>query len=307
MTVRRRAASLGAAAVAVVVVGASTAWAQPRPSAEPRADRVLIYGILANGLTSNLEFDEKSDDAIGTILGAGVRVTRDDFEFAYEVAQHAYTAETERTRLSQLFTAAYDWNLPGRWHLDLAGEFAIRGSSEDRDIVDRNVAISPRLAYRFTSRHRLRFFTIHRLKRYNQDPEDNTVKHYVGAEFRHTTETRRYWEVGGRLETNDKVADRGDYRRTSYWLEHGVPITARNTLRTRVAYRVRRYSARVVQTDAGPVLRTDRRLTPGITWTRQLGRRLKWRLDYEFEANSSNDPGREFSAHLAWSRLTFGW
>jgi hypothetical protein len=275
------------------------------PATEPKP--WTIYATASNGLASNVHFDEEDLGSYGVVLAGGARYAADDFEVNYEIARHAYTNTTRWDRFSHRVEASFERDLPGPWDFETIGELGFKGSSEDRDIVDQDLSITPRFEYRFTPGRRLRLFTTHRLKRYNDAPETNAVKHYVGAEFREAIGSRRHWRGGGRFETNDEGLDRGDYRRWTYWLEHGVPVTERDTLVLQLRYRLKRYTERFVEAEDEDVLRTDHHWIPSVAWIRPLNHRFEIRFDYTYETNYSNDPEKEYGAHLAWSSVGVRW
>jgi len=283
--------------------GESRRRVPPRPPASPW----FIHSTVSTGFASNVHFDQEDLDAFGAVVGSGVRYEGDDFTVSYKIAVHRYTNTTRWNRVSQLIAASVERDLSDKWEFHTEGQIGFKGTSEDRDIVDQDLEISPRLEYQWTPDRRLRLFTVHRLKRYNDAPETNAFKNYIGAEFRETLQPRRYWEIGGRYETNDEQADRGDYRRWTYWLEHAIPVTGRDTLLVQVRYRFRRYTARFVEIDDEDYLRMDHRWIPSIGWTRPLGPDFDLRVDYTYESNSSNDPDREYRAHLLWSGIGVRW
>jgi hypothetical protein len=55
------------------------------------------------------------------------------------------------------------------------------------------------------------------------------------------------------------------------------------------------------------VLRTDHHWIPSVAWIRPLNHRFEIRFDYTYETNYSNDPEKEYGAHLAWSSVGVRW
>ncbi len=51
----------------------------------------------------------------------------------------------------------------------------------------------------------------------------------------------------------------------------------------------------------------DHRWISSIGWTRPLGPDFDLRVNYTYESNSSNDPDREYRAHLLWSGIGVRW
>jgi hypothetical protein len=279
--------------------------AQPSAAAEPKP--WTIYATASNGLASNVDFNQDDIGSYGAVFAGGARYTGEDFEVGYELARHSYTNTERWDRFSHRFEAAFERDLPGNWKLDTLGHVGFKGSSEDRDLVDRDFEITPRLEYRFTPDRRLRLFTRHRLKRYDDAPDDNAVKHHVGAEFRETLGQRRHWRVGGRFETNDERLDRGDYRRWTYFLEHGIPVTERNALVVAVRYRLKRYTRRFVEAEDEDVPRRDHQWVPSVAWIRPINHLFEVRFDYTYDTVYSNDPDKEYGAHLAWTSFSVRW
>lgn len=277
----------------------------PPPPQEPNP--WSIFTTLSNGFASNIHFDLEDRDAFGVVLGTGVRFEGDDFELTYEIAGHSYTNTNRWNRVSHLVAASFEQDLTDKWTFEPEAQIGFKGSSEDRDIVDQDLEITPRFEYQFSPERRLRLFTTHRMKRYNDDPDSNAFKNYVGAEFRETMRVGRYWEFGGRYETNDEPLDRGDYRRFTYWLEHGLQLTAQDALVVQVRYRLKRYTAREVEVEDQDVLRVDHRWVPSVSWVRSLSPKLDVRADYTYETNYSNDFEREYGAHLAWTGVVIRW
>lgn len=266
-----------------------------------------IFTTLSNGYASNIHFDQENLGSYGVVLGSGVRYDGDDVFFSYEIAGHRYANTARWNRVSQSINASMERDLSERWEFHTEGHIGLKGTSEDRDLVDQDFEISPRFEFQMTPERRLRLFTIHRLKQYDDAPQTNAFKNYVGAEFREFLQPRRFWEVGARYETNDERANRGDYRRWTYWIEHAIPVTRRDTVIAQVRYRFRRYTARFIEIDDEDRLRVDHYWVPAIGWLRSLGGGVDLRLDYSYEANYSNDPRREYHAHLLWSGFGKRW
>lgn len=275
------------------------------PANEPKP--WTIYATASNGLASNVNFDQEDLGSYGVVFAGGARYAGDDFEIGYELARHSYTNTNRWDRFSHRFEAGFEHDLPGKWDFEALGHIGFKGSSEDRDLVDQDLEITPRLDYRFTPERRLRLFTRHRLKRYDDAPDTNALKHYIGAEFREEIGPRRHWRVGGRFETNDEGLDRGDYRRWTYFIEHGIPVTERDTLVMAVRYRIKRYTQRFVEVEDEDVVRRDQQWVPSVTWIRPINHLFEVRFDYTYDTVYSNDPEKEYGAHLAWSSVGVRW
>jgi hypothetical protein len=285
----------------------TTPRAQAPRVTSPEPKPWTIYATASNGLASNVDFNQEELGSYGVVFAGGARYAGDDFEVSYELARHAFTNTDRWDRFSHRFEAGFERDLPGNWKFETLGHLGFKGSSEDRDLVDQDFEIGPRLEYRFTPDRRLRVFTRHRLKRYDGAPDTNAVKHYIGAEFRETFGPRRHWRVGGRLETNDEELDRGDYRRWTYFIEHGIPVTSESTLVAAVRYRLKRYTQRFVEAEDEDVLRQDHQWVPSIAWIRPINHRFEVRFDYTYETVFSNDPEKEYVAHLAWTSVAVRW
>jgi hypothetical protein len=266
-----------------------------------------IFTSVRNGVASNVNFDLASVDSYGAVLATGVRFDSDAFEVSYEIAGHSYTNTNRWDRVSHFISASFEQEFGDKWNLGLIGNLGFKGSSEDRDVVDRDFEFSPELDYSFTPQRRLRLFTKHRLKRYDDDPDDNAVKNYAGLEFLQTIGPRHYVELGARYETNDERDNRSDSRRWTYYVGHGIPLTNVDALAVQVRYRLKRYTDRFVEVEDEDVLRVDHRWSPSITWIRTINSKLLLTFDYEYENTYSNNWEREYRAHMFWSSVRYGW
>jgi hypothetical protein len=265
-----------------------------------------IFTRVRNGYASNIDFNQDDTDTYGGALITGFGYEGDDVEFSYEIAGHSYTHSNRWDRVSQVLSASYELPFGRKWDLELEGTVGFKGSSEDRDIVDRDFELSPRLEYLFTRERRLRVYSKHRLKQYDEAPETNAIKNYAGIEFLETMPSRRHVEIGARYETNDERRDRSDSIRWSYWVEHGIPLTAQDTLVLHVRYRLKNYTSRFVEVEDEDVLRTDHRWTPSVAWVRRIGK-IDLSFDYAYETTYSNDPEKEYRAHMAFSSVGYRW
>ena len=275
----------------------------PPPEPEPWS----VYTTMANGFDSNVNSDENGVNAYGMVVALGARFDGDDFSAAYEMARHGYTHSEQWDRLSHFASVSYERRLSRNWEWEATGQAGLKGSSEDRDIVDRDFEVSPRLTYQISPERRIRFFTVHRWKRYDDTPQNNAFKNYFGAEYQHVFGPRYHVEVGGRFETNDEPLARGDYRRWTYWVEHGVPVTRNDSLLLQIRYRLKHYDNRLIEVEDEDVLRLDHRWAPSVAWMRSVSPNIDLRLDYAYDTNYSNDPERAYNAHMFWLTVGYRW
>jgi hypothetical protein len=70
---------------------------------------------------------------------------------------------------------------------------------------------------------------------------------------------------------------------------------------------MQRYPFRLVDVDDTDVQRRDHRWIPRVTWTRPLTGGFEMRAGYTLETRTSNDPSREFTAHLVTVTLIRYW
>ena len=281
---------------------------QPVPALPrtPSPSPWTVFTRVRNGYTSNIDFNQSNVSTYGGALVTGVEYEGDDVEVAYEIAGHQYLNSNRWDRISQVISASYEFPWGRRWDFQVEGTVGFKGSSEDRDLVDRDFEISPRFEYLFTKARRLRLYTKHRAKRYDDTPETNAIKNYFGVELLETMPSGRHVELGARYETNDEVRDRSDSVRWSYWAEHGIPLTERDLLVVGVRYRLKKYTRRFVEVEDEDVLRADHRWTPSVAWVRRLGK-IDLSFDYAYETTYSNDPEREYRAHMAFTSLGYRW
>ncbi len=319
-----RITTLIAVAAALQLGVAAAAAQEPQPPRPPpatvpssesdrpsRPDADSSWGLhvsIANVLSNNIHFDREDIQSYGLVLGAAVNYTVwDDVVIGYEVANHRYQNTSRWDRVSHLFYGEAEYDL-ARWiTAGLEGLVAFKGSSEDRDLVDRDFDLEPRLDIDVAPGMRIRLHTRHRLKQYLDAPETDAVKHYAGAEFRRTTPGGGLWEIGTRFETNREELERGTFTRWTHAIEYAIPLTARARLAVGVRYQLKRYPERFVTVDDEDVPRLDHRWLPTVTWSRPVGNRTEFRVQYAYESQFSLDPGRVYDAHVFQVGLGHRW
>lgn len=266
---------------------------------------------LSNVFDSNLDRDEESLDVYGLVAGAGAmfqhRGDDDDLTLQYETAIHRYTGGDKWDRLSHKLRGLYEHELGSRWTVGAEGEITIKGSSEDRTVGDQYI-LEPRVEYEIDRNSTARLYGAFRVRRYAEEPDQNALNRYLGAEFTQELDDDREWEVGLRYEVNDADSLRRYYRRWTWHTKFSTAVGARDDLELELKLRTRVFPARFVEVEDEDVPRQDQRWIPSLAWTRALNSRLGLEVQYEYETRSSNDPEQAFTGHqLRTSLIVQGW
>jgi len=273
--------------------------------------RWAFYVTMSSVFDSNINRDEDKIKSFGGVGGAGIyyrnHAEKPTFEFNYEVGQHRFSGTDRWNRTSHKFLASHERELSRRFTTETVGEISLKGSTEDRDLTDSYNA-EQALEYRITRRHRLNLSGVFRHRRYGDDPGRNAINLYAEGGYEHRLGGNRSWEVSYRYETNNARNARNDYIRRTYAAEFTTPLTRRGRLQVEARYRPRSYISRLVEVDDDrEELRRDRTWVFGAEWRRPVSRGLELGLLYRFETRSSNDPDRNYKAHLTGMTLTYRW
>jgi hypothetical protein len=241
-------------------------------------------------------------------LGVGYRTppSRPTLELSYEVAVHSYTQTDKWDRVSHNLQASFEQRLTRHWNLETNGELSFKGSSEDRELVDQYILLQ-QIYYRLNRQNRLGFYGAYRVKRYDDSPDRDATNLYLGGDFEEQLGVGHRWKIGYRYETNRPQSPRHQYIRWTYSMDYTTPLSARGKLILGVRYRSQRYDERLMEIEDTEVPRHDHRWVLSASWIRPLWRNQELDLDYKFETRSSNDPDKEFSAHLLAITLRHRW
>lgn len=305
--------------ILILLATASTVGAQsplpqaphpPATPAEPQKKRVEPYVSVTSVLDTNIDHDKRDANAIGGIIGAGIRYLNNPvdptFELNGEIAGHSYSNSSRWDRFSQKLLAAWEHDLPGRWSFDATGEVSLKGSTEDREISNQYV-VSPRLAFRISPQTRVRVYSALRARRYADDPDRNAFNRYVGVEFTERASADRRWDADVRYEVNGTESPRQYYVRWTFGTTYSFLLSDADRVEVEMRVRMQRYPFRLVDVDDTDVQRRDHRWIPKISWTRPLKSGFDVRAGYTLETRTSNDPSREFTAHLVTMTLVRYW
>lgn len=298
---RRRAASDGSRAREAPADSPASTPAEADPS---WLQAFSFFASLGGNYDTNINHDEEPKRDWGYVVGAGTRFETDAFELEYEVASHSYENTDRWDRISHSLTTSLDQRLTRRLSVEAVGEVALKGSSEDRELGDQYV-FEPRIHYRFSPSNRLRLFGAHRLRRYDEDPQRDATNQYLGAEFRQRIGPGNL-DFGYRWERNRSEGPRNRYRRQTYNAQYATPLAdGLHRLALEVKYRPQQYSERFVDDEEDEGLRRDARWIFSAGASFALGRHLELVPGYKFEFRTSNDPEKEFDAHVGYLGLRF--
>lgn len=297
----------------MLAVGLARAEDRPRPSPSPPLSvpapmtpppegrrLVLHFGQAAVG-DSNIDHDARARPDVGVVLSAGFgwrnRLARPTAEFAYEAAFHRYRDSPKWDRTSHHAFGAFEVSLGRRLRFHTLADASIKGTSEDRETADQ-YALVPRLDLRLWRAFTVRLEGAGRLKRYpSPDGDHDAFNTYGEAELRLRRGSARI-ELGSRYETNDARSERYDFVRWTHGVELRFGLGRRDSLTLETRYRDQRYQRRLVNTPAGHAVRHDVRWIPALSWEHRFDAPLALALDYKYEWRNSNDPRRDFRAHL---------
>jgi hypothetical protein len=269
---------------------------------------------LANVFDSNINHDEESLDSIGIVYGLAARyqnrAARPSFELRYAIAKHSYSETEQWDRISHNLQATYERRLTRALRLELEGEIAIKGSSEDREIGNQYI-VGPLLKYRFGKQTEIGTFAAYRLKRYDDDPERNATNRYAGLLFIRKFGDNRL-EVSYRYESNDSDGPRNQYIRNTYSAQYSILVNKTYAFSFGAKYRPQRYQSRFIEIEVedGPdyeVQRYDKRWVFSIDSAIPVGKSFELLPSYQYETRSSNDEEKDFSEHLPSLTLRYRW
>ena len=276
----------------------------PAPSPPSRVWPVVV---LSSGFDSNLNRDREDIDAVGMAVGVGIVVVNDPrkptLEATYQAGLHRYTGTERWNRVSHFARAAWKRSLARDWTFDLAGEMALKGSAEDRELGDQYL-VTPRLEFKVDSLFRVRGYATYRLRRSSGDPGRDATNRYAGLEILGRRTGGPRWEVGGRVEENDTREARRAYDRYTAYGGWEQPVGRRSRLEAALKVRMQRYPNRLVDIPrASDVPREDVRWEPAVSWV-HLVPHGELRITYGYEHRTSNDPSRGYRAHSVVVTLT---
>lgn len=258
---------------------------------------------------SNIDHELLATRDVGMVFGIGLgwkgRTRRSRIELDYGLAGHRYRTTDAWNRVSHHVLASFQPR-GVRWlGLETVGEVSLKGSTEDRELGNQYQLVQrlePRLA-RGTS---IRLDGALRLKRYAEDGQRNATNRYLEAELRQRLGGARL-DLGSRREINDAVGARNRYTRWIHQAALRLSMGGGDELELAMKVKSQRYPERLVKVNGVSVPRQDQRLVPSLSWAFGLTDRLGLRLEYKFERRTSNDPGKEFAAHLVALGFTCRW
>jgi hypothetical protein len=278
----------------------------PRPAPAPR---FTLHTSVATVLDTNLYRSESEELAQGTISSAAIRFrsspSRPALQLYYEAAHHAYRPADDWDRVSQLAQATFARRLTPVLAVELQGEAAIKGTSEDRDLGNL-YSLAPRLEYRFGSDYRLRLTGVYRLRELAEPAATTETARYAQAELRQRLDART-WTLRYRYEANQSPAPRRRYSRWTFGTDHTAQLGTRDVLGLEIRYRAQTYHERILEIRERDVPRQDHRWIGGLTWTHTFPFGFSTAFEYAFETRSSNDPGRHYDAHTTSLTLSKDW
>ena len=277
--------------------------------------RFWLYASLSSIFDSNIDHDENNVHSFGLIPSLGFHfqnsLEKPAFEFDYETARHRYTNTSRWDRTSHKARASYERRLSNFLASETTGEMSIKGSSEDRELINQYV-LRQEFKIRASRSRRFNVFAAYRIKRDEDDPGRNAIDPYIGGSFEQRFEEQRSLEISYRYDKNRSLNPRNRYVRWTYGAEFRTPfLRADRLLAIEVKYRPQLY-ARTIEIednngDDHDVTRRDRRWIVGASWLRPVGEQFDIGFRYNFEMRRSNDVEKNFNSHLGGVTLTYRW
>lgn len=275
----------------------------------PRFHHLQLQSFVISRLDDNVNRDTIPVASAGVITGMGLQFSsgpvRPWLVAEYDAAFHRYSATERFNRVSQRGRLTVGGRLARWWTLELVSEGSLKGSFEDRDVSDQ-LALQPRTEFKLGNDRRIRFTASHRWRRYPTTPEQDAINQYASAEFRHRLPDGASWESEFRIEQNEALVDRYDYRRTTWNSTYTTPLWRGAQLEVEMQYRLQAYSGRLVEIDDEDFPRRDHRLQPGAAFLWQMGP-VGFEVSYEPEWRRSNDPGKNIDQQVLLVGLRHRW
>ncbi len=174
----------------------------------------------------------------------------------------------------------------------------MKGSSEDRDISNQ-FQVAQEFEYRLTNRHRLQLYGTYRIKRFPDQPDNETFKPNVGLNFERTNSDGERFESGARYEFNKRQEARSKYKRWTFTVGYRTPALNKDRDQFEVELKHRRkfYLERFVEIEDEDFLREDYRLGIKATWVHHFKGGVTMEAGYDFETRNSNDPDKPYDAN----------
>jgi hypothetical protein len=289
----------------------------PKPiTPNPPSGRLWsVQAVLTNSYDTNINHNEEDLDSMGIVYGAGVRwqsnVEKPAFKIEYEAAKHSYSHTDQWDRISQNLASSYEWYFAKHMSLDIDGEAAIKGSSEDREIGNQYTA-EPSLKYKLNKSNRIEFYGAYRLKRYEDDPTRDATNRFVGIVYERRLFSKHEIAFEYRYEENDALSPKHDYYRRRYGVNYTIPFRHHDWVNVGFRFRQQNYHSRLVDINVenGPdleFLRRDLRYNFNIDCAITLTQNLQLLPGYSFESRNSNDDSKDFSSHFPSLSLLYRW
>jgi hypothetical protein len=315
-----------AAASLLLLAGAPGAVAGQDPAAgwsaeEAPADTVRGPGAPALGhwraetwlsgvVDSNANRDDDEITAPGVVVGGRVGVqshaVRPVLRAEYMLALHSYRENERWDRLAQRARVVHTLRPGGRLTLETTVDASTGLITLEHPRTDQ-LSVVPRLEYRPDRTHRFQLEGGWRARRYDDDLRSTAVGGLAGVDYRYRVRSWQYAELAYRYEENRAELERRSYGRSTLTAAYTHPLTARDRLRVRAAFRDVHYHGRAL--DVGGVERStrDRSFVPAAVWIHDFARPVRAEIEYRALVRRSTDPGREFDAHRALVTLRYRW
>jgi hypothetical protein len=192
--------------------------------------------------------------------------------------------------------------------IEAIGSLQLNSQTEDREFAD-VYSISPRISLRLGST-RLRWYWRHWARQFDHDSAEEERIRTVGGEFRWRVASPLEWQVGYRQEKGESNSPYRRFERRSASARLRVNLTNRTAIILESDRRERTYPDRRVEVQGVEVPTEDLRWTPRVYLQQGLPWGPEFRIGYEYQTRTSNDPRREYVSHraiLGFRAPLFNW
>jgi len=281
----------------------------PTETETPARRRYWLFGSISTFYDTNADHNQQWIRSAGIITRIGFhfqnRLKNPSFEIEYEGALHRFANSDRFDRFSNRLSTSYRRKFLSRWSAKTFAEILLKGSPEDRELNDW-YSFGETIECGLTKKSKLQAFAAYRLKRNPISNANDAIDSYVGGRFHQKFGSRdldlsyRYDNNRSREGTNRFIRWRYDVLFESFIFSH------RNRLSVEAIY-VPVLFARTTKTKTGPQVLYDHQTIGEVQIERQLRHNVSITLFYRYEVRNSNNPNRNFHAHMTGATIGFRW
>ncbi len=293
----------GVALVALLLgatgVGAQDATPSRPPETRRPGPQLSVALTLASIFDTNLDYVSDALPSYGALAGFDARFQSRPYRQAvtleYAAAIQSYSRTDKWDRVSHRGRATLSGHLGSNWTLDAVGEFSLLGATEDRELVD-DMTFGPRLEFRHDA-NRMRVSAARRIRRNRGSEGADATNTYGAIDVRGRLAGTHDFGLSYRYEISDAADPRRGYVESLYGGLYSASVGVRGTATLGVRYRSQHYPERTIRIEDRESPRQDRTWQPSLSWMENFAPGPQLRLDYRYEARSSNIEWANFDGH----------